>query len=481
MKIMKVLFIVLGVFFGISASAWSADLLVNVAGPSGGDDTALVQSALDQCIAHGPGCTVQLAAGTYKSKQLLAENFHGTFKGMGMDITTIQALTLLGNPNPSAFNDLPSASNPYPNLITFLEGDITVTDMTLKALEINAVAGWRFHESDVEPLTYMWAILDFLGQSAMPPMNVVVTRVATEGIYDESQPAFHHYSASAGIQFEAYPTIETPTPGQLPGTFLVSACRMMNTGQGVAAALLHKARVTVGGSPSEGNLIKNCEVGLFPVDLDASTLDYSHNDVTVVGPLYAAGIGAFQVAYSSVETPSSFTIQHNQFKVKGSYGQGVWIVDYGPPSGLGKKGDFIVSNNTITIEPSANGPAYAGIQTDFSVGTVISNNRIVGSGLFGISIEGDTQCMVKGNNVNGVTAEVASIGLLTNWWFAPAFFPANNCTVLGSGNKTNVYADPEGYNNIVVGVNNMQGNPPDPDIRDAMKHKAEMIKSLRKR
>ena len=88
--------------------------------------------------------------------------------------------------------------------------------------------------------------------------------------------------------------------------------------------------------------------------------------------------------------------------------------------------------------------------------------------------------MVKGNNVNGVTAEVASIGLLTNWCSRLLIFPANNCTVLGSGNKTNVYADPEGYNNIIVGVNNMNGNPPGPAIRDAMKHKTEMIKSLRR-
>ena len=36
---------------------------------------------------------MQLAAGTYLTKQLLAKNFHGTFKGKGMDVTIIQALT----------------------------------------------------------------------------------------------------------------------------------------------------------------------------------------------------------------------------------------------------------------------------------------------------------------------------------------------------------------------------------------------------
>jgi len=44
--------------------------------------------------------------------------------------------------------------------------------------------------------------------------------------------------------------------------------------------------------------------------------------------------------------------------------------------------------------------------------------------------------------------------------------------------KTNVYD--EGVNNTLVGVNNMQGNPPKPAIRDAMKRKMEMIKFIRK-
>lgn len=54
----------------------------------------------------------------------------------------------------------------------------------------------------------------------------------------------------------------------------------------------------------------------------------------------------------------------------------------------------------------------------------------------------------------------------------------SDSTVVGSMKKTNVYD--EGVNNILVVANNMQGNPPGPAIRDAIKRKAEMIKSLRK-
>lgn len=38
----------------------------------------------------------------------------------------------------------------------------------------------------------------------------------------------------------------------------------------------------------------------------------------------------------------------------------------------------------------------------------------------------------------------------------------------------------EGINNTLVGVNNMQGHPPGPAIRDAMKRRMEMVKSVRR-
>ena len=73
-------------------------------------------------------------------------------------------------------------------------------------------------------------------------------------------------------------------------------------GQGIAAALLHKARVTVGGSPSEGNLIKNCDVGLCP-SIWMQALSNIHTTMSLWLVIDAAGIGAFQVAYSALKRP----------------------------------------------------------------------------------------------------------------------------------------------------------------------------------
>ena len=89
--------------------------------------------------------------------------------------------------------------------------------------------------------------------------------------------------------------------------------------------------------------------------------------------------------------------------------------------------------------------------------------------------------MVKANNVEKITADWAPIGLdVINIGTEeePILLPTSDSTVIGFGNKTNVYD--EGVNNIVVGVNSMKGNPPGPAIRDAMKRKMEIIKSIRR-
>jgi len=81
----------LGLALLLPATAWAGTHTVNVPPPTGVDDTANIQAALDTCVAYGPGCTLQLQAGTYFTKQLVAYNFQGTFKGMGRDVTKIEA------------------------------------------------------------------------------------------------------------------------------------------------------------------------------------------------------------------------------------------------------------------------------------------------------------------------------------------------------------------------------------------------------
>jgi hypothetical protein len=473
MNTLKSLLVVLCMFCWISNLAFAGNLVVPVAPPNGTDDTATIEAALDACVAYGPGCTVQLAAGTYLIKQLFAQDFHGTFMGKGMDVTILQALPNLEvSQEIPVWSSPPTAGNKYPMLVLFFGGDIKVSDMTIKALEMNPLAGWYDYEGQAEPFTWMWSILEFMGESTM---NAVVTRVALEGVYGENQPGYDHYNSQGGLAIDPYPPIDFPTPGYLSGIFRVSASRFDTLGMGIYIPALHNARLTIGGSPSEANLMRNCEMGPVFADLDSSFVDCSYNDVGVVGPGALSGIFVLQRWVIPVETPSTFLIQHNNVKATGSAEDGIWVIDFAPLYGEPKTANILISQNKITLEAADSGIAGDGIESVLTEGTIISNNRIVGIGYAGIGIWGDTQAMVKANDVDNVTAEVypARISLQN---FDPV--PVNNCTVVGFGNRTNVYD--EGVNNTIVGVNNMQGNPPGPAIRDAMKRKMEMIKSMRK-
>jgi len=461
---------VLVFLLAFSMSAAAGVYTVNVGPASGGDDTAVLQAALDDCMTNHPtGCTIQLSAGTYKSTQLFGEDFHGSLRGMGMDATIIQALPLLdvtaGPVGEGLFGaNPPSRTNKYPMLIIFMAGDITVSDMTFNVTEHDPVASWCFYDQCGQ--TYLFGILGVIGTSA----NLLVERVRFEGAPGPLLWSGHNYDDG--------PFFMGHSPDQpLTGTFKVVSSRFRTGEDTLLVWGVHNAQITIGGSPSDGNVVENGPCGGAFADLDHSVLEYSYNNVAVPG-YSAVGVLGWQGDVSIPQESSQFLIRHNTFKATGGYVDGIWVVDFGPPSGLGKAADFVISDNTIQLAGSGTDPAWAGIDAVFAVGAVISNNRISGgNALLGIAAEGSSQCMLKANNVQGLQPLWAPVGLITtDWGWGP--MDTTYCTVVGGNNKTDVYD--EGVNNTLVGVNNMQGNPPGPAIRDAMERKMEMIKSLRK-
>src|SRR5690349_9893506 len=85
-------FCFLGLSLILPTTAFAGGPTIWVAPPNGVNDTANIQAALNACVAQGPGCSVQLQAGHYFTRQLVTYNFRGTFKGMGIGSTTIEAL-----------------------------------------------------------------------------------------------------------------------------------------------------------------------------------------------------------------------------------------------------------------------------------------------------------------------------------------------------------------------------------------------------
>ena len=463
--------LLLGLSLVMCIPAWASDYLLPVGPPSGGDDTAVLQAALDDCMTNHPtGCTIQLSAGTYKSTQLLAESFHGSLRGVGMDATIIQALPLVevtaGTVGEGYFDtNPPSRTNRYPFLIIFMAGDIKVSDMTFEVTDYDPVSPWCYSGLGCGQ-TYLYGFLGVIGTSA----KLVIERVGFQG-GPGRLPTGRNYDNGP---FFLGLSIDQP----LTGTFKVLSSRIRNGEDSLLVWDVRGAEIIIGGSPSDGNVIEPGALGGAFIDLEDSVFEYAYNNVAV-DPW--AGLLVWQGDLFLPQNPSQFLIQHNTFNVMGSYVDGIWPIDAGPVVGWGKTADFVIRDNTIQIAGSEVDPAWAGIEALGLDEAIILNNRIVGYSTLGISLEGATNCLVKGNNIQKVDADLASLGLLSyNIGTAeePILVPTSDSTVVGFGNKTNVYD--EGVNNTFVGVNNMQGNPPGPAVRDAIKRKMEMIKSMRK-
>ena len=125
--VMALLMVIVGLVTLTSINAWAGSYTVYVPRPNHVNDTANLQTALDKCVAHGPGCTVQLSAGNYLTSQLVAYNFRGTFKGKGKSKTVVEALPeLVVTPGfPNGGECKPNTTDrSWPSLIIFVDGDI---------------------------------------------------------------------------------------------------------------------------------------------------------------------------------------------------------------------------------------------------------------------------------------------------------------------------------------------------------------------
>jgi hypothetical protein len=99
-------------------------------GPSGGDDTAVLQAALDRCSGARRRCTVSLCAGTFQTGILRVRDFRGTLQGRGPQRTVLRALPDLqvSDGFPDFFREDPF-TEAWPYLVQFVDGRAQVEDL----------------------------------------------------------------------------------------------------------------------------------------------------------------------------------------------------------------------------------------------------------------------------------------------------------------------------------------------------------------
>jgi hypothetical protein len=423
----------------VSAAVLANGTTVRVPPPNGSDDTANIQGALNACVAHGPGCTVQLRAGTYLTRQLVTYNFQGTFTGMGQGETTIEALPALLVTATDPFFNGECAPNTtdclWPDLIIFVDGDIKVSGFTLNLPAIPATQVWYIAGT---PATVINDGIRFMGKN---PTNAAVDRVAVKGALDDSPTSCPGYNLCNAVTFAGeFPRSQTPFDYYfLSGTFSLSSSHFSTVQLGtVVDGFLENSRITIGGSASRGNVYENIVVGPFLTTANNSMEEISYNTSNGTGaPLEIVP----WIPFAFVPTePSTYLIHDNILMTTGSGASGIWVQD-GPSS---TTVNAFVYDNNIEMQQ---GVGFSGIGTLLTADTFVANNKIFGSAVAAISIWDGTRAAVLVNDVASFTPNPASglaqivlggdlFGLPeTNDSLVVCKSPTDTVLNLGAGNK----------------------------------------------
>lgn len=381
----------------VPATALASGTTVTVGPSNGHDDTSSLQSALDQCVASGPGCTVQLNPGRYFTKQLVAYNFQGTLRGAGMSDTTIEALHSLQvvAADISIFGECaPNTTTcPWPSLIIFAGGTVHVSDLSIKitAPPGTATTGWGFGGATFTDL------IDAIRFMSPGREDATVDRVSIQGLPDNSPTTISGFNLVNGVTFPGeFPRSATPFDYYfMTGSFTVRNSFFNTMGFGAAeGGFLNATRTTIGGSATAGNRFENVLVGLDMESSQGSLIDVSYNKS--IGSLFPMWVVPWIPQVFLPSTPSSFLIHDNDFQTTSSSAGGLFLVNVPQPWFQAQ-----VLNNTIDVQ----GPGADGIDLISGQGTKIIGNTITGTGSVAIGLwNGTTSSAVIHNLLDGFIA-----------------------------------------------------------------------------
>ncbi|MGO9864820.1 MAG: hypothetical protein ACLPLR_14500 [Terriglobales bacterium] len=394
-----------GLLVLLPGTVWAGGFTVKVPPPNGVDDTANIQAALDACVASGKTCTVQLAAGNYRTSQLVEYNFRGTFKGMGMNSTTIEALPNLtvSLPDAAVYGEcLPNTTTClWPSLIIFVDGNIHVSDLSIRvtAPPGTATSGWTIFGLGISSL------LDGLRFMGQHPTDVTIDRISIEGLPDNSPNSFGMV-VGFGVGFNV--VNEIIYTGELPRSstpfdyyFMTGSLTVRNSSfkmaiDGVSQdGFLQSSQIVVGGSPATGNHFENLYVGMDMEGSESSTFDISYN---ISSGIYA---GMWVIPWQPVFVPTSgsrYLIHDNQFSATGQHGEGIFLDDNATNPWI----HAAAWNNTVELQDTLS----EGIGVYNTKGTAVWNNSVTGSdGTDGIGLWSTTLDAVANNNVSGFTVD----------------------------------------------------------------------------
>jgi Periplasmic copper-binding protein (NosD) len=381
--------------------------------PNGYGDTATLQAAFNSCVSYGPGCTVQLVKGTYYIGQIAVFGFQGRFVGAGQGLTTLQGLPNLPSPNPlyntgstPFWAGLPGPSNPWPVLITFVNGAFSMSGMTVTDSYANPTAGWTDLSSGT--VTWLWAGVLVTGTEATASFDHVTVFGGAGGInIGVGSPSTFNVGNGINIEGMLLPSGWTdPLADQIA---LSGAFSITNSVSDYSAdAVWLENLASVNAVVCFNSIDSSPEPGM--ADVSNSQVLFCENRVTNVADY--TGFGMVQAYLKSSLLPSTVYVIGNYFAANW-YGSGPSAFDYGPSVwGVPSTLNVVVSRNVVVTDNSCG--CYSAATSEVLIGVglasaVFSGNFIQGGGA-GIAVNsglGTGTITIVGNTVVGADLGIA--------------------------------------------------------------------------
>jgi len=402
--------------------------------PSGTDDTAAIQAALNKCTGSSQWCTVQLVKGTYTiSSQITVYGFQGSFVGAGQGQTNIVALGDMPSPNP-AYNipcaGYPSCTsptgdpaggvpfsvgypgmgpdgsgspegsgnpNPWPALFTFEGGSIAISGMTITDTSPTPTEGW--YVAAIEGGEFTTALISAIEITGLRA-SATIDHVSIVGAAGD----WLGYNMADGIVFEGTVLPSTWTNSEadripLTGTMSIthSVFDDVQTGPFVTALVDSNIAICDNTLSSEG-----VPTGVFYAiaveEISNTNVLICRNQGTVPNGI---AIYAAQSIFTPGLLPSTITITGNNIKVIGGANavvlQDAGEYNFGTPVTL----SAVISGNVFQNNyAGGSGWYYSAIVAITLKSTIASLNTIAGGGSDGIYINGGPGT-ISGNRITG--------------------------------------------------------------------------------
>jgi hypothetical protein len=362
--------------------------------PTGGDDTAALQAALDRCSGAKRHCTVTLCAGVFETGILRVREFRGTLRGAGPRRTVLRALPDLrvsGNLQDFFRDDpfLPEQAWPY--LVQFIEGEGRVEDLGILVPApppgSAPTTGW-FLLGDGPIFELRGGIL-VTGREEVD-FAVRGVRVEAEDPGSDLGTTTFHGVEFGGLLFDPADAGEFPV-FPVRGRFQVKDSTFDGLLTGTPLTELASARVLVARNRYRST------IAVEVIDADRSRL-------AVLGNRWAVSYRGVQVRQNLDGAPSlasRLVVGANRGKVEplfAGFGDGLSFQD---PAGVSPEAGgtaLRVQGNSWKLG-NAEGAAASGITASGAGRLRIVANRLAGRAGTGLEVDATNGCRVWGNSV----------------------------------------------------------------------------------